>query len=36
MGQEIDNAMGEHPDKERERRSVEHSGQGKQGTDNHK
>ena len=36
MGQEIDDAMDEHPDKEGHRRFVEHSRQGKQGTDNHK
>ena len=28
MGQEIDDAMGEHPDKEGHRRFIEHSGQG--------
>ena len=33
MRQEIDDAMGEHPDKERERRSVEYSGQGEAWTD---
>ena len=36
MGQEIDDAMGEHADKEGHRRFIEHSGQGRQGTDNDK
>jgi hypothetical protein len=36
MGQEIDDAMSEHTDEEGERRSIEHSGQGEAGTDNHK
>ena len=36
MRQKIHNAMGKHADKEGERKSVEYSGQGKQGTDNHK
>jgi len=36
MGQEIDNAMGEHADKKGHRRFIEHSGQGEQGTHNHK
>ena len=36
MRQEIDDAMGEHADKEGERRPVEHSGQGKKGTHNDK
>ena len=32
MSQEIDDAMSEHADKERERRSVEYSGHGEAGT----
>src|SRR5437879_12169494 len=36
MGQEINDAMGEHADKERECRSVEHSRQGEAWTDHHK
>ena len=36
MGQEIYDAMREHPDKDGERRSIEHSRQGDPGTDNHK
>jgi len=36
MGQEIDNTMGEHPDKEGERRVVEYSRQGEAGTHNDK
>jgi hypothetical protein len=36
MGEEIDNAMGKHPDKERERRSIEYSGQGEAWTHNDK
>ena len=36
MGQEIDDTMGEHADKEGHRWSVEHSGQDEQGTDNGK
>ena len=36
MGQEIDDTMSEHTDEEGHRRSVEHSGQGKQGTHNDK
>ena len=36
MGQEIDDAMGEHPDKERERRFIEYIRQGEEGTDNRK
>ena len=36
MGQEIDNAMGEHTDEEGERRSVEHSGQGEAGSNTDK
>jgi hypothetical protein len=36
MGQEIHDAMGEHPDKEGHRWFVEHSGQGEAGTHNDK
>src|SRR5215510_15250553 len=36
MGQEIDDAMGEHPNKEGQHRFVEHSRQGKAGTDEDK
>jgi hypothetical protein len=36
MGQEIDDAMGEHADKEGHRWFVEQSGQGEAGTDHHK
>jgi hypothetical protein len=36
MGQEIDDTMSEHANKERERRSVEYSGQGEAGTHNDK
>jgi hypothetical protein len=34
MGQEIDNTMGEHADKEGHRRFIEYSGQGEAGTHN--
>ena len=36
MGQEINNTMGEHANKEREGRFVEDSGQGEQGPHNDK
>jgi hypothetical protein len=36
MRQKIRDAMSEHADEERERRSVEHSGQGEAGTHNNK
>ena len=36
MRQEIDDAMSEHADKEREHRSIEHSKQDEEGTNNHK
>ena len=36
MGQEIDDAMSEHADKEGHRRFIEYSRQGEAGTDHHK